>query len=84
MRVAAHSTPKAQAAMKMTPPIVGVFSLPICQVGPSSRIFWPNFSSCSRRMTGFASSMLSAKDARKTTAVKVSMLLPPDDQTSFA
>ena len=33
------------ATIKITPPMVGVFCFPLCQVGPSSRIFWPNFSS---------------------------------------
>ena len=47
------STASVMAAIKITPPMVGVFCFPLCQVGPSSRIFWPNFSSRSfLMMTG--------------------------------
>jgi hypothetical protein len=46
------------AAMMRSPPMVGVPALDWWLAGPSSRMYWPNFSFCSQRMSGGASSQV--------------------------
>ena len=39
-------------SININPPMVGIFCLFICHLGPISRIFWPNFILRSQWMTG--------------------------------
>ena len=51
----------AMPKMNISPPMVGVPCLFLCQLGPTSRMVWPNFSLCRKGIIHFPRAAVMAK-----------------------
>ena len=67
------ATATAAAMMNISPPMVGVPCLFLCQLGPTSRMVWPNFSLCRKGIIHFPKAAVMAKAITETN--KYSMVL---------
>ena len=66
----------AMPKMNMSPPMVGVPCLFLCQLGPTSRMVWPNFSLCRKGMIHFPSSAVTAKAMTETSKYSMVSIVP--------